>query len=243
MVRYRQLRMTPWSALRSAIPFVLYACAPHSPLLPDATPDASADSAGIDAVDLRDAASLRDVTTIESSSLDVVDVVSQSDGTTETGSDAGGRPDINARHGAMEVIAALRLTCTPQMAVGDPRGCDSVKTRVFEGSCYVQGMRTGVSFSPFACGVRCFLISAGMDGRRTSVIVNAGGALASGGNAQFTHGLEWVDGTGQRRQNFYARVQVDANGLTGVQGISGVPGLTEQPEYADVYALGCPVLP
>jgi hypothetical protein len=66
------------------------------------------------------------------------------------------------------------------------------------------------------------------------------GAPIIGTNMTLTRGLEWVDRMGQRRQNFYVRVQLDPTAARDVRGIAGAPGVTATTEYADVYALGCP---
>lgn len=230
-----------------AFALALCACAPPPIPTPDAQPDATADASadaqsaldaepGMDASTdaTPDVVSLPDATP-EASSPDVVDA-----GAPDARADARARPDINTRHDAMTVVATLRLTCAPGMGVGVPDYCDAVKTEAFEGGCSVRGLRSQVGFSPFSCGIRCYSINALSEGAFTSVTVDVSGSIASGTSVWLTPGLEWVDGLGQRRQNFYMRVQMAPNAPRDVRGIAGVAGMTDLPEYADIYALGCP---
>lgn len=229
-----------------AFALALCACAPPVLPTPDAQPDVAAEAAAdahsapdaepamdaradVDAVVLLDAQP-------EANPPDATDAGSA----TDARADAAARPDINTRHDTMTVTAALRLTCAPGMGVGAPDYCNAVKTVTFEGGCSVRGTRSQVGFSPFSCGIRCYSIGALVDGAFTSVTVDAAGSIASGTNVWMVPGLEWVDGLGQRRQNFYVRVQMDPNVARDVRGIAGVPGITDLPEYADIYALGCP---
>lgn len=238
--------------LRGVVPLALAlsACAPTPLPTPDAQPDAAAEAAADAqsapdaepptdaAMDASDAAELPDAQP-EASSPDVVDAGTP-DSLSEAGDASAPPPDINARHDSMDVRATLRLTCAPGMGVGAPDYCDAVKTTTYEGGCSVRGARSQVGFSPFACGIGCYSINALLEGTFTSVTVSAGGSIASGSDVWITPGLEWVDGVGQRRQNFYARVRMAPNAPQDVRGIAGVAGLTALPEYADIYALGCP---
>jgi len=228
--------------------FALCACAPPPIPTPDAQPDASSDASadaqsapdaepGMDASTdaTPDVVSLPDATP-EASSPDVVDA-----GAPDARADASAAPDINVRHDTMAVAAALRLTCGPGMPSAGAAGfCDAVKSETFEGACSVRGTRYQVAFSPFNCGLACYSIGAAEDGALRTVTLSTGGAPISGTNIVVTRGLEWVDGMGQRRQNFYARVQLDPTPARDIRGIAGVAGVTLTPEYADVYALGCP---
>lgn len=226
----------------------LCACAP-APRLPS---DAASDSTPADAADDRpeptDAPEL-DATADVVAPLDVpssADALEPQDvvdaARTDVTSDAGAPPDINARHGAMAVRATLRLTCGPGMpGVGAAGFCDAIKSETFEGACSVRGTRYQVAFSPFNCGLACYSITAAEDGALRTVTLSTGsGAPISGSNVVVTRGLEWVDGMGQRRQNFQVRVQLDPTPARDIRGIAGVVGVTAAPEYADVYALGCP---
>ena len=226
-----------------ALALALGACAPPPLPTPDAQPDAAADASA-------DAQSAPDAEPGMDASTDATpDVVSLPDSTPDAEPDASlpdvrtdarARPDINTRHDSMTVVAALRLTCAPGMGVGVPDYCDAVKTEAFEGGCSVRGLRSQVGFSPFSCGIRCYSINALSEGAFTSVTVDVGGSIASGTSVWLTPGLEWVDGLGQRRQNFYMRVQMAPNAPRDVRGIAGVAGMTDLLEYADIYALGCP---
>lgn len=228
--------------------FALGACAAPQAPPPDASPDATAEAAADVAsapdadpptdvaMDVTDASELPDAQP-EASSPDVVDA-----GLEAGPSDAGVPPNINVMHPAMAVRAALRLTCGPGMPSASTAGfCDAIKSETFEGACSVRGTRYQVAFSPFNCGLACYSITVAEDGALRAVTLSTGsGAPISGTNVVVTRGLEWVDGMGQRRQNFYVRVQLDPTPARDIRGIAGVAGVTVAPEYADVYALGCP---
>lgn len=231
---------------RLVLIFALSACAPPPAPRPDASPDAAAEAAadvasvpdaGIDAAGLPDVVSLPDVT-IEASSLDVVDVVSRPDGSSEAGGDAGVPPDINARHETMALSVLMRRTCTAGLA----EGCDEIQSRTFEATCSVRGTRFSIYFLPCARGLtQCGEVFSNLDGAFASIAATSsiGDTPAQGSDATVAPGLEWVDGMGQRRQNFYVRARLAADRMRG-RGISGVAGRTALADYADFYALGCP---
>lgn len=225
----------------------LSACAPPPAPQPDASPDAAAEAAadvtsapdaGLDAAELPDVVSLPDVT-IEASSLDVVDVVSRPDGSSEAGGgDAGVPPDINARHETMALSVLMRRTC----GAGFTEGCDEIQSRTFEATCSVRGTRFSIYFLPCARGLtQCGEVFSNLDGAFASIAATSsiGAVPAQGSDATVAPGLEWVDGMGQRRQNFYVRARLMPS-ATGIRGIAGVAGRTTLADYADFYALGCP---
>lgn len=230
-----------------ALALALCACAPPPLPTPDAQPDAAAEAAAdaqsapdadppTDAtMDAADASELPDAQP-EASSPDVVDAGAR-DSSSEAG-DASAPPDINARHDAMELRVLMRRTC----GAGFTNGCNEIQSQVFEASCSVRGTRFNVYFLPCARGLReCGEVFANVDGAFTSIGATSsiGGTPTQGTGAVLERGLEWIDGVGQRRQNFYVRAQL-APSATGIRGIAGVAGLTTLPEYADFYALGCP---
>lgn len=232
--------------LALAIALALSACA--APLVPppDASPDAAAEAAA-DVASAPDADPPTDVAIDSADASELPDAqpdaASSPDAGLEAGaSDAGVPPNINVMHPSMAVRAALRLTCGPGMPGAGAAGfCDAIKSETFEGACSARGTRYQVAFSPFNCGLACYSITAAEDGALRAVTLSTGsGAPISGSNVVVTRGLEWVDGMGQRRQNFYVRVQLDPTPARDIRGIAGVAGVTVAPEYADVYALGCP---
>lgn len=230
----------------AALVLALCACAP-APLPPS---DAAPDSMTADAPD--DRAEPADVPELDAapdaptadvpSSPDVLeprDVVdaARPDAPSDTGVTP--PPDINARHDAMELRVLMRRTCGSGMT----SGCDRVQSDAFEASCSVRGTRFGLSFLPVARvgTVRGDEVFASIDPPSTAIGISLStGQVAQGTEALLTPGLEWVDRTGQRRQNFYVRARLAPNTMLGVRGISGVAGQTVLADYADFYALACP---
>lgn len=228
-----------------ALVLALCACAP-APLPPsDAAPDSTPADAPDDRVEPADVPELDaapDAPTADvPSSPDVLeprDVVDAArlDAPSDTGVTP--PPDINARHDAMELRVLMRRTC----ALGRTEGCDEVQSRTFEASCSVRGTRFNVYFLPCARGLtQCGEVFSNIDGAFTSILATSsiGSIPAQGTDAFLTPGLEWTDGMGQRRQNFYVRARLAADAMR-ARGIAGVAGRTALPEYADFYALGCP---
>lgn len=222
----------------------LTSCAP-APLPPsDAAPDSTPADAPDDRVEPADVPELDaapDAPTIDvPSSPDVLeprDVVDAAP--PDAPSDAGAVPDINARHDAMELHVLMRRTCGSGMT----SGCDRVQSDAFEASCSMRGTRFGLSFLPTARvgSVRGEEVFVSIDPPSTAIGISLStGQVAQGTEALLTPGLEWVDRTGQRRQNFYVRARLLPNVMLGARGISGVAGQTVLADYADFYALACP---
>ena len=227
-----------------ALALALTACVPTPLPTPDAQPDAAAEAAADAqsapdaepptdaAMDAADVAEQPDAQ-LEASSPDVVDA-----GALDSSSDAAAPPDINARQDTMELRTLMRRTC----GAGFTEGCDEIQSLAFEASCSVRGTRFSIYLLPCARGLReCGEVFANVDGTSTSISASAsiGGTPTQGFSAVLERGIEWVDGMGQRRQNFYVRAQL-APSATGIRGITGVAGRTTLPDYADFYALGCP---
>lgn len=230
---------------RASLALALALCACATPPLPPS--DAAPDSTPADAAD--DRPEPADVLELDATpdALTPADVLSSPDALeprdvvdarTDAPSDAGVPPDINARHDTTSLRVLMRRTC----AAGIAEGCDEVQSTAFEASCSVRGARSNVYFLPCARGIgQCGEVFSNIDGALASIATTSsiGAVPAQGTDAFLTPGLEWVDGMGQRRQNFYVRARL-APASSGVRGIAGVAGRTALPEYADFYALACP---